>query len=184
MRAPGQHSRQGYTLLEIILVLALILILASISTLPMLSMLADARQSAAGDCVRARLADARANAMAESRPWKLAFIPNTGIYQLAPEDSSEWDNTSTDVVEKEDVIRDELPKDVVFSLNQEDILNNQHALPAGSSWETIAIYVPEGHARDDVTVYFGKPGLGPNRAVLRGLTGSVSIETFNLKVDQ
>ena len=52
----------------------------------------------------------------------------------------------------------------------------------GGTWETIAIYEPQGGARDDVTVYFGKPGLGPNRAKVRGLTGAVSIEVFNLAV--
>jgi len=121
--------------------------------------------------------------MAEGRPWRLAFIANTGVYQLAPEDSSEWDSASQELVAKPDGIRDELPKDIVFSLNQDDILSSQQALPAGPGWETIAIYLPDGSARDDATVYFGKPGMGPNRAVLRGLTGSVSMETFNLKAD-
>ena len=181
MHAPPR--RLAYTLMELILVMAIIVIVGSISIPVMQTMLADARFSAAGDSVRARLADTRANAMSEGRPWRLGFIANTGMYQLAPEDSSEWDNPSQELVQQRDVIRDELPKDIVFSLNQGDILNSQQALPAGPGWETIAIYLPDGSARDDATVYFGKPGMGPNRAVVRGLTGSVSMETFNLKSD-
>jgi type II secretory pathway pseudopilin PulG len=183
MSPASPPARSAYTLMEIILVMAIIVIVGAISIPAMQTMLADARFSAAGDCVRGRLADTRANAMQEGRPWKLGFIANTGVYQLAPEDSSEWDNPSQELVEKADVTRDELPKDIVFSLNQEDILNSQQALPPGPGWETIAIYLPDGSARDDATVYFGKPGMGPNRAVLRGLTGSVSMETFNLKAD-
>jgi type II secretory pathway pseudopilin PulG len=184
MRRNERQSRSAYTLLEIILVLAILVIVTALTVPSMQSMLADSRLTGAGDVVRGRLADARANAMSEGRPWKFGFIANTGVYQLAPEDSSEWDNASQELVEKADVIRDELPKDIVFSLNQEDILNSQQALPPGPGWETIAIYLPEGYARDDTTVYFGKPGGGPNRAVLRGLTGSVSMETFQLRADQ
>src|SRR5205085_2243890 len=129
-------------------------------------------------------AETRANAMAEGRPWRLAFIPNTGVYQMAAEEFSEWDNVIQDPIQNVDVIRDELPKDIVLSVNQSDILGNDKALPGGTAWETIAVYLPDGSARDDTTIYYGRLGFGPNRAVLRSLTGSVSMETFNVKADQ
>jgi prepilin-type N-terminal cleavage/methylation domain-containing protein len=177
-------ARRAYTLLEIILVMALIVIMSAVAVPMMQSMLGDARVSAAGDLLRGQLAETRGNAMGEGRPWRLAFLPNTGVFQMAPEESSEWDNVVQDPILSPDVTRDALPKDIVMSLNQGDIMGNEKAIAAGSAWETIATYSPDGSARDDVTVYYGRPGFGPNRVVLRSLTGSVSMETFNLKADQ
>lgn len=177
------RKRPAYTLMEIILVMALIVVMSAIAVPAMQSMLSDAGVSAAGDRIRGRLADTRAYTMAQGRSWKLAFIANTGVYQLAPEDSVEWENVTKELDVKPDLIRDGLPQGIVFAVNQGDILSNDKALPDGSAWETLAVYSPDGSAHDDVTVYYGRPGFGPNRVVLRGLTGTVSMETFNLKAD-
>jgi type II secretory pathway pseudopilin PulG len=177
-------ARPAHTLMEMMVVMAIIVIVAAISIPVMQSMLTDSSITAAGDEVRAKLAEARASAMSEGRPWRLAFIPNTGTYQLAPEESSEWENPVQDEANQPDLIRGALPKGIVFSLNQEDIMNNPDRLPGGGNWETIAIYEPQGNTRDDTTVYFGKPGLGPNRVKVRSLTGAVSMEIFNLPADQ
>jgi prepilin-type N-terminal cleavage/methylation domain-containing protein len=177
MRAASGRPRQAYTLLEMILVMAIILIIASISIPVMQTMLADSRRSASADLLRGRLAEARSKAMEEGRPWKLAFIAGTGSYQYAPEDSTEWNNTATDAVEKIDVVRDELPKDIVFAVNRDDIVSSQGGSSPGSGWETIAVYQSDGSARDDTTSYFGKAGQAPMRAKLRALTGAVTIET-------
>src|SRR6266851_5504957 len=174
------RRRAAFTLMEMLVVVAIIVALAAIGGFALFSALADARFSAAGDRVRGRLADTRANAMSEGRPWRLGFIANTGVYQLAPEDSSEWQNTSTDAVETADVIRDELPKDIIFALAKADSMNATANTTPGSGWETMAVYMPDGSARDDSTTYFGKPGVWPLRAKLRGLTGAVAIETYNI----
>ena len=96
------QARRAYTLLEIILVMALIVIMSAIAIPVMQSMLSDARVTAAGDQVRGKLADTRANAMAEGRPWRLAFLPNTGVFQMAPEESTEWDSVVQDPIQSAD----------------------------------------------------------------------------------
>jgi len=178
MRALRSDHRQAFTLMEIIIVVMIFLIIAAISIPTIQSTLDDSRVTASGDAVRGKLAEARARAMEEGRTWKFAFIANTGIYQLAPEDSPEWETPSQELDERPDLIRDSLPPGVVFGLSHEDIFNNDTAGQAGAGWEIAAVFTPDGAAVDDALFYFGKPGQAPMRARLRGLTGSVSIETF------
>ena len=119
--------------------------------------------------------------MEEGRPWKFGFIANTGVYQLAPEDSSVWDNPSTQLDQQADLIRDTLPQDIVFALTRADIISSSQPGGGGGGWETAAIFAPDGSALDDTVIYFGKPGASPLRAKLRALTGIVNIETYVLE---
>jgi hypothetical protein len=168
--------------MEMLLVLAIVVLAAAISVPLIGYLLGDSRLTAAGDLVRGKLAEARAHAVEDSQPWRLAYIPNTGVFQLAPDDSPEWETTATDLTEKEGLVRDELPKDIVFALTHDDIMGQQQALSPGVGWQTIAIFMPDGSAQDDSTTYFGKPGQGPMRVQVRGLTGSVSIEMFTVRM--
>jgi prepilin-type N-terminal cleavage/methylation domain-containing protein len=176
MRAANRSTRPGYTLLEIMCVMAILVIVSAVSVPVIQSMLVDARMTAAGDMVRARLADTRAKAMDEGRSWRLGFLPGSSTFQLAPDDSTEWDTTSQDTIRLQDLIRDELPRDIVLALNQADIEGaSGTAAPAGK-WETVAVYKWDGSAMDDTTTYFGKAGMTPMRVNVRSLTGAVSIE--------
>src|SRR5438067_1992172 len=141
MRAARSHQRPAYTMLEIILVMVIIVIAAGLSIPLMQTMLADGRITASGDQVRGQMAEARARAMDEGRPWKFGFIAGTGYYQLAPEDSSEWDNQSQEPDASAEVIRDQLPKDIIFALSHEAIFNSAGG-GGGGGWETGAVFLP------------------------------------------
>jgi len=171
-------GRPGFTLFELVVVMMLIIIIAAISVPVLQTMLTDSRITSAGDAVRARVADTRAKALEDGRPWKLACITNTGWYQLAPEDSTDWGNSDQFADERMDLMRDQLPTEIVFSMSHEGIMNSTEAGSPGSGWETIVVFMPDGSARDDSVVYFGRPGVGPMRVRIRGLTGAVSLETF------
>jgi prepilin-type N-terminal cleavage/methylation domain-containing protein len=172
-------NRPGFTLVEILLVVALIVIVALVSVPMIQSTLDDARISASGDLVGGKMAEARARAMEDGRRWKFGFIANTGVYQIAPEDSSVWDTPSNDPDETDDLIRNSLPQDIIFALTREAIMGSDSAGGGGGNWETAAIFAADGTAVDDTVVYFGKPGISPQRASIRALTGTVSIETFD-----
>ncbi len=186
MRTFPGNNLPAYTLLELLLVMALILLMAALTVPVMESMLSDSRITAAGDQIRGRMAEARAQAMDQGKPWKFAFLPNSSLYQLAPEDSVEWTGNNRDLVQKADVIRAELPKEIYFGVTQEDIQNGREPPTPGSAWTTAAVYLPDGSARDtvkddgtvslDTVTYFGKMGIVPQRIQLRGLTGVVTIE--------
>ena len=176
MKMAVTSPRHAYTLIELMLVMALIVAAAALTVPAMKAMLVDARISASGDVVRARMADTRGKAMEDGRPWKLGFIANSGVFQLAPEGSGVWGGADKDPVMQDDLIRDELPKDIIFALNAGDISGNVPSSSSTYTWETIGVYLPDGSARDDATIYFGHQGIAPLRMVLRGLTGAVAIE--------
>ncbi|MSU80113.1 MAG: prepilin-type N-terminal cleavage/methylation domain-containing protein [Gemmataceae bacterium] len=171
-----KRQRSGYTLMEIIVVVAIILVVMTLAVPAAMTWLADARADAAADMVRARLTDARSKAMEDGRPWRLAYLANTGYFQLAPEESMEWEAVQQSNTKQTDVIRDELPKDILFVASPDDLVGKREAGTVGNMWETIAIYMPNGSARDDSLTYFGKVGVAPARARLRALTGSITIE--------
>jgi type II secretory pathway pseudopilin PulG len=160
--------------MELMLVMAIIVIAGSLTVPAIWTMLSITRQSAAGDQVRAQLAETRARAMDEGRPYRLGYVPGTGIFQIAPEDSPAWDQIALDTYQDEDVYRDSLPEGIVFAKSEEDITQGNGS--PGSSWETIAVYLPAGNARDDGFTYFGLQGAVPMRVEVRGLTGAVDIQ--------
>jgi prepilin-type N-terminal cleavage/methylation domain-containing protein len=174
-----KSQRKALTLMELLIVLAILVIVAAIAIPVMSSMMTDTNTSVAGDQLRGLLAEARARAMEEGRPWRVGYLANTGTVQIAPEESSEWENAATGEIEKIDLIRQELPKDIIIALTQDDIASRQDAGAPGSGWETIAVFLPFGNARDDGITYFGQAGYMPMRIVLRGLTGNVSIEMYD-----
>jgi prepilin-type N-terminal cleavage/methylation domain-containing protein len=176
--------RRGFTLFEMIIVLVILIIVAAISVPVLRTMLDDANMNAGADMVRARLADTRAKALDSGKPWKLAYLPNTSIFMLAAEDAPDWSDAGQDPKETLDMIRGELPKDVILAVNRDDIAAAQGPPQASGGWQTLAIFVGDGSARDDGAVYIGKAGMMPLRMRVRGLTGTVALDVPTLVKDQ
>lgn len=176
--------RRGYTLLEMIIVVAIMVVVAAMSIPVITTMLDDAHMTAGADMIRARLADTRAKALDSGRPWKLAYLPGSGTFQLAAEDGDAWNDAGNEPKETQDFTRGELPKDIILAVNRDDIAGVQGAPQTTGGWQTLAIFTGDGSARDDATVYVGKTGLMPLRLRVRGLTGTVAIDVPALVKDQ
>jgi len=170
-------NRPGYTLMEMVCVIALIVIIMAIATPVVQSMLDDANLMAATDMVRAKAAETRAQAMESGKPWRLAFIPNTGWFQLAPDDSSDWDSMDQNSAEKEGLFRDQLPRDIHFGVTPSDIQGGSGGSP-GTAWQTVVVYTYDGSAREDSMIYYGKVSTPPMGMEVRALTGSVTMKTY------
>ena len=78
-------QRNGFTILEISLVLAILIMLAALTLPSIESMYAEIPLNAAVDMVRAKWAEARSQAILESRPYRFAVIWHTGEFRVAPE---------------------------------------------------------------------------------------------------
>src|SRR5258708_4925858 len=113
MQTRQASNRQGFTLIEMMCVVGVIIVVMAISVPVIQQTLDDARINASGDLISGKMAEARARAMEDGRTWKFGFIPNTGVYQIAPEDSDVWNNPSTDPDEQAELIRDTLPQDII-----------------------------------------------------------------------
>jgi general secretion pathway protein H len=168
--------RRGYTLIEIVLVLAVVVIAATLAIPYLDPMLDRAKVTAARDMVRSRWAETRAHAMAEGRPYRFAVTENTGRFRIAPDDQVYWSGEGTpDDAEKPLIVEGQLPDGVVFATS-DGAFGDESSLPsAGADWGiVVAIYLADGTARDDAELWFGKAGSRPLGLHLRGLTGAVT----------
>lgn len=171
--------RHGYTLFEVVLVLAVILIAASLSMPAIDALLASNKVAAARDMVRTQWAEMRARALEEGRPYRFAVTENTGMFRVAPDDDAYWGGSGGNpAVQPEDnplIIEGELPEGVLFTTSEAAFAGTEQAPAPGPEWGlTVAVYLADGIGRDDAEVYFGKAGQRALGLRLRGLTGAVT----------
>lgn len=171
-------SRRAFTLIEMVVVVAVVVVVTSLAVPFTRSMMSDSRQSAAGDMVRGRLADARAMALEEGRAYKVGVQTGTGRIQIAPEEAACWDSVDSGAALQQQqpsaIFSDKLPDEIIFGTAVDDFLGRTSAVEAQSTWRDAGVFLPDGSARGDVDIFFGKVGVMPTRFRVRGLTGVVA----------
>jgi prepilin-type N-terminal cleavage/methylation domain-containing protein len=183
MIAARQTRRHAFSLMEIIIVVAIFVLVMAIGVPLIWNMLDDAKATAAADTIRGKAAYARARAMETGRAWRFAYMAGTGFYMLAPDDAPDWDGADQSQSFTDQLIRDQLSTDIVIAVSPNDIQGATQQQPTGGGWQTIAVYVYDGSARNDTTTYFGKVGTAPMAIQVRGLTGSVTIRSAKEVMD-
>lgn len=193
-RSLGPRSLSGFTLLEVVLVLALIVILGALLYPSLDSMYADYRLTAAADEVRARWAEARAQAVNEGRDYRFAVVRNGGNIRIAPDSAAFWGNggtaTQPDAVTPPLIVETALPRGVRVLLGDPvglaaQDLEGETSLPLGNigldAWTGVVTFRPDGTAdaldgRDSGVVRLTLVGKYATPLVLelRTLTGSVT----------
>jgi prepilin-type N-terminal cleavage/methylation domain-containing protein len=154
-------KRQGFTLIELILVCALLVLIAAIVLPSFEDFYADARANAGADMVRGRLAEAQSRAVEEGRAYrfevleatKCRVVPDSG----APAPSSGGSSGSGGDADAEDT----LPQKVSFDLGSEGNLLK-------------VVFLPDGSASSDAEVRITSPGARPVVLRLRALTGTIT----------
>src|SRR5262245_60922960 len=86
--------RTAFTLLELLLVMAVLVALAAITYPSLEPMYRQYRMSAAADQLKAGLLHARAQAVEEGRPYVFAILPGKGNFRVAPEGQQFWSGAS------------------------------------------------------------------------------------------
>jgi prepilin-type N-terminal cleavage/methylation domain-containing protein len=166
--------RRGFTLLELTLVMAIILIVGALAT-PLIfqNTYTDAKVNAAADLVRARMLDARTQAIEESRSYAFYIVPGTSKFKIEPLDY----NGNADGSDNGLVIEDKLPGGVRFT---EDGSTGQGSIndddePAGGDYVLVAVFLSDGCAQDDVQITFGGKGVSAVQLQLRSVTGIATV---------
>jgi Tfp pilus assembly protein FimT len=167
--------RPAYTLFELILTAALIAITASLAAPSLDGMYPSYKLNASVDAVRCAWALGRAHAIDEGRPYRFAVAPGGDSYLLSPDDQPADGGQVDSSDQRQPVfqLKEHLPKGVTFALAQAADQQPQ-ASPDGLS--TVAVFLPDGTARDDTEVRFQIKGTYPKTIKLRGLTGAVTVQ--------
>jgi prepilin-type N-terminal cleavage/methylation domain-containing protein len=179
--------RSGYTLLELVIVLALLVVLVGMIYPSLEDMYADYKVTAAADQVRAGWAEARAHALNEGRPYRFSIIPDKGNFRIAPHGDDYWQGNdpppSEDPANPSFFANGTFDKGVRFVAMES--LQSGASPPGGDSalapnaidpaqMVTKAIFLPDGTIRDDVEVALQARGARPVVLSIRALTGVVS----------
>ncbi len=173
-----KRRRPAYTLFELVLTAAVIAMVAAVSAPSLDGMYPTYKLNAAVDAVRAAWALGRAHAIEEGRPYRFAVVPGTGNYHLAPDDDAA-DGGQTADSDPDHVsfnLQRQLPQGVTFASAQNDSQSTESS-PDGLS--TVAVFLPDGTARDDAEVRFQVKGATPKSIKLRSLTGAVTVHQDN-----
>lgn len=184
--------RRGYTLLELVLVLALLVVVAAMIIPSAESMHGQFRLTQGSDSVRSAWALARAYAIDEGRPYRFAIIPNQGNFRVAPDSPEFWSGggqaqSPGDSSNPPLVLNKTLPKGLRFSAPDAApaaALGTESSLPPESvnpeMWSSRTVFLPDGTASQDVEIIFGADGTMGLVMKLRALTGAVTVRSRKL----
>src|SRR5262245_44842920 len=113
------RRRPSYTLMELILVLAVITMLSALAVPSLDSMYGYYKLNAALDSVKAAWALAKAHAIEEGVPYRFSVVPGKGNYRIAPDSNDYWSGGSPAPADPDNppaVLDDALPRGVTFSM--------------------------------------------------------------------
>jgi prepilin-type N-terminal cleavage/methylation domain-containing protein len=177
-------TRRGFTLLELVLVLAVVVMLAAIAIPSILPLYRQYRVAAAADSIKAALITARAQAVEDGQPYCLYIIPGKGNFRVAPENYTGGSNgpPAPDAAGNQPyVAEDSLPQSIVFAegdnapIPEDDEVTSLPSDQINSTqWKPVATLLPDGTAREDVVITLRTRGGAAMIVNLRGLTGAVT----------
>jgi len=169
----NHNRRPGLTLLEVLLVVAIIVALGAVAYPTLDAMYGDVRVKAAADQVRGACTEARARAIEDVRGYRLSVQPGSGKYRVAPHASEFWDGSGSEGMGEEVsvpafILEEELTKPIVFKIDGD--------FPTEGEWTTIAIFNPDGTCSADVEITLKEDDdSSPLIVRIRSMTGAVSV---------
>lgn len=169
-------ARSGFTILELLLVVAIMIALAAIAYPTMSAMYGDIRVKAGADQVRGAWTECRAYAIDEGRPYRFAVQAGTGKFRLAPHSDEFWGGSAGETTfgSEDDslpphVSEGDLPKDIVFDVP------DGFGESSADGWTAVAVFLPDGTAEEDREITLTADDSRPVIIKVRAMTGAVSV---------
>ncbi len=165
-------QRRGYTLIEVMVVMAALVVLGSM-ILPSLSGLrGNTNLKAGADILRSLLAQGRAKAIEDGRNYKLTISADGRTVRIEPDVNSITGEAVTPDADDRPIVRQEdLPKGVTVAILEDDA-----PITDAGGLQRVATLLPDGTCREDsVFLQFNEEGVRPLTVRIRGLTGSTTV---------
>ncbi len=189
-------ERGGFTLAEILLVLAVLVVISGLIFPPVLRLMADQPLKEAAERARSQLANVRFKALDTNVAWQFRFEPGGGHYLWMPQesasstaavDSTNGSATSSTAATQSGPQTAELPKGIVFASAINGVPFGVEHLPpemvmgAANSYELTQVawsvpltFQPDGSAADSELAVVDSRDR-QMRLMIRGLTGGVIV---------
>jgi prepilin-type N-terminal cleavage/methylation domain-containing protein len=179
-RRTPRAPRHGFTLFELLVVMALLILLAAIILPSVGAFRGDTRQRAGADVIRTELATARARAKEEGRPYRVALSQDRTRIRRAPDtidfaqtQASEISGGSATAV---DYPFEHVTAERVFENNASTSASGSDAAEPIDGWVTVATILPDGTCKEDtVLVVIKENEESPVYLRVRGLTCNARI---------
>ncbi len=170
------RSRRGYSLIEVIAVMALLVVLGGITAPTIRTFGRDSKIKAGTDVVRGRVADARAAAIDSNRPYRLSVSPDGTKLRVSPDDAALAGSAANpDELDGPTIIETDLPKDITIVPETDAELQ---AVVDAEGWVRVATFLPNGTCREDSAVIeVREPGTLTVIVRVRGLTATATVTT-------
>lgn len=188
-----RSPQAAFTLLEIMLTLAVIVVILAITYPSLETMYSQSRMTAGADGFKAGMLTARAQAVEEGIPYRVALIPGQGNFRVAPDLANYWGGNGSSPPHDADnpsiIVEDNLPKGVIFGESDTPQQPDKDAETVRenvtpSEYKTVAVFMPDGTARDDYKVLLCSRNGHPLWIALRSLTGEVSVVRYQTEGGQ
>ena len=181
-----RSQRSGFTLMELMLVLAILVMVAVLSYPSLEAMYTHVKLEAAGDFLVSQFATGRAHAIEEQRVYRFAIQPGSGQFRLAPDQPEFWGGDPSAANAPQDdgtpppiTLEDSLPDGITFG-SIDPTAQVVAGSPDQGSWVTILLFLPNGGCSDDQTITLTPTAGGSQVQVrVRGVTGTVTVKTLS-----
>ena len=172
--------RRGFTILEILVVMAIILLLGAILLPAVAGLWGDNRTKASANMLQARLADARSYAISQGRPYQVLASSDGKQVQVAPDPAEPPEQIGSETPPPDYGATSTFPTPVTIT----PIYTGGDSAPSStmSGWTRLITFLPDGTCREDaMEVHLSEPDGTPLVVKVRGLTGDVAVNP--LKTD-
>lgn len=181
-RARGTNRRAGFTLFELLVVVAVIVLVAGLSVPAFQRSFKSQRLKKAADIVRGEWSRTKINAIRNGEEFAFFYEPETGTYWIAPFSSVYSEEGQSNTVRSEaadnyDYGNGMLPRGIVFDVGQtvEDsrsMAANEEGSAAGTA--NMILFYPDGTCQD-AELYLKNDEDLAIRISIRSLTGVASV---------
>jgi len=172
------RQRPGLSIMELLVVIAVILVIGAVIVPTLSSFWADSRTRVSVDLVQARLAEARSAAVEQGRNYQVLISPDGKQIMVSTDPNEQQDVVETAATVAPYGITSTVPDTVTLTVTYagNDVTMSQGA----NGWTKLITYKADGTCVEDAgELQIEEPGVTPQVVRIRGLTGAVATNAQN-----